>query len=85
MKMPTLLSMISYEALGVTIGILKRIRHFIAQFTCFCRINSEALIPESTDKNIAIVCCDHKTMGVDLYALVNKVCDLPFVHTRVIG
>lgn len=82
---PKLRSMTSYEALGETTGILMRIRYFIVQFTCFCRINSEALIPESTDKNIAIIRRDHKTMCVDLYALVNEVCDLPFIHTRVIG
>lgn len=85
MKMPTLRSMTSYETLGETTGILMRIRYLIVQFTCFCRINSEALIPESTDKNIAIICRDHKTMCVDLYALVNEVCDLSFIHTRVIG
>lgn len=83
-KMPTS-SMISYSALVLTIVILKRIRCFIVRITCFCRINSEALIPESTDKNIAIICCDHKTMCIDLYTLVNEVCDLPFVYTRIIG
>lgn len=58
---------------------------FKSKDTCFGRINSETLIPESTDENIAIIRCDHKTMCIDLYTLVNKVCDLPFVHTRVIG
>lgn len=57
----------------------------LSQFPCFCRVNSEAFIPESADENIAIICCDHKTMRVDLYTLVNEVRDLPFVHTRVIG
>ena len=85
MKTPTLRSMTSYEALGETTGILMRLRYFRAQFTCVGRLTSEALLPESTDKNIAIICRDHKTMCVDLYALVNEVCDLPFIHTRVIG
>lgn len=69
----------------MTVGVLKRVRYFIVQFTCFCRINSETLIPESTDENIAVIGCDHKAVRIDLYALVNKVCDLPFVHSRVIG
>lgn len=53
--------------------------------TCFRRINSKALVPEPTDKNVAIICCDHEAMRIDLDALIHKVCDLPFVHTRVIG
>lgn len=57
----------------------------LVKFTCFCRVNSETLIPKPTDKNVAIIGCDHKAVGIDLDALVHKVCDLPLVHTRVIG
>lgn len=57
----------------------------VFRVTCFCRINSKALVPETTDKNVAIICCDHEAVCIDLDALIHKVCDLPFVHTRVIG
>lgn len=70
---------------GCNNSILKRIRYFKAKHTCFCRVNSEALIPESTDKNVAIICRDHETMCIDLDTLINEVRDLPLVHTRVIG
>lgn len=83
--MPTVLSTVSYSALVLTSNTENKMNCFIIKVTCFCRINSEALVPESTDKNIPIICCDHKTMRIDLYTLVHKVCDLPFVHTRVIG
>lgn len=52
--------------------------------TCFCRVNSETLIPKPADENVAVICCDYKAVGVDLDALVHKVCDLTFVHTRII-
>lgn len=54
------------------------------KITSFCRVNSETLIPKPADENVAIICCDHKAVGIDLDALVHKVCDLPFVHTRII-
>lgn len=57
----------------------------VFRVTCFCRINSKALVPKTTDKNVAIICCDHEAVCIDLDALIHKVCDLPFVHTRVIG
>lgn len=71
--------------MGLTTGILEENWYSVVQVTCFCRVNSEALVPESTDKDVAVVGCDHEAVCVHLYTLVNEVCDLPFVDTRVIG
>lgn len=53
--------------------------------TCFCGVDSETLVPEATRQDVAIVSSDHKTVCVDLNALVHQVSDLPFIHSRVIG
>lgn len=63
----------------------KKTQVVVFRVTCFCRINSKTLVPETTDKNVAIIRCDHKTMCIDLDALIHQVCNLPLVHTGVIG
>lgn len=52
--------------------------------TSFSGVNTEALVPEAADQNVAVVGSNHKTVRVDLDALVHKVGDLPLVHARVV-
>lgn len=39
-------------------------------FTCVCGVDSEALVPEATDENIAVVRRNDEALGVDLNTLV---------------
>lgn len=55
-----------------------------AKPTGFCGINAKALIPEAADQDVAVVGSNHKTVRVDLYALVHQVGDLTLVHAWVI-
>lgn len=48
--------------------------------TGFSRVNTEALVPETTDQDVAVVGSNHKTVCVDLDALVHQVSDLTLVH-----
>lgn len=47
------------------------------KITCVCGVDSETLIPEATDKNIAVVRSDDEALGMNLDALVQKVSYLP--------
>ncbi len=53
--------------------------------TCLRGVNTETLIPETTCQDVAVVGCHHKAVRVDLNALINQICDLPFTNARVIG
>lgn len=48
--------------------------------TSFSGVNTEALVPEATDQDVAVVGCNHETVRVDLDALVHEVSDLTLVH-----
>lgn len=50
------------------------------QLTSFCRVDAEALVPETADQDVAVVSCDHEAVCVDLDALVHQVGDLTLVH-----
>lgn len=54
------------------------------QLTSFCRVDAEALVPETADQDVAVVGRDHEAVRVDLDALVHQVGDLTLVHARVI-
>lgn len=60
-------------------------KYHLDQFSCVCRVDSETLIPEATDENIAVVRSDDKALGMDLNTLVLKVSDLPPVHSCIAG
>lgn len=45
--------------------------------TCVCGVDSETLIPEAADKNVAVVRGDDEALGMNLDALVQKVSYLP--------
>lgn len=53
--------------------------------TCFGWVHTKTFVPESTDKDVAIICCHNKAVSINLDALIHKVRDLPLVHTGVIG
>lgn len=48
--------------------------------TSFSGVNTEALVPEAADQDVAVVGSNHKTVCVDLDALVHQVSDLTLVH-----
>lgn len=59
----------------MTFGLLmKKIK-----ITRVCGVDSETLIPEAADKNIAVVRSDDEALGMNLDALVQKVSYLPSV------
>lgn len=47
--------------------------------TCLSGVNTETLVPETAHQDVAVISRHHKTLSVDLNALVNQVSDLSFV------
>lgn len=62
------------------------VRHWqtLNQLTSLCRVDAEALVPETADQDVAVVGRDHEAVRVDLDALVHQVGDLTLVHARVV-
>lgn len=48
-------------------------------------VDPEALVPEATEKDEAVVGCDDETLRADLNALVQQVWDLTTMTTHVTG
>lgn len=48
--------------------------------TSFSRVDTEAFVPEATDQDVTVVSRNHKTVCVDLDALVHQVSDLTLVR-----
>ncbi len=53
--------------------------------TCVWRVNTETLVPEAAHQDVAVISRHHKTLCVDLNALVNQVSDLSFVCAWVVS
>lgn len=52
--------------------------------TSFSGVDTEALVPEATDQDVAVVGGNHKTVRVYLDALVHQVGDLTLAYARVV-
>ena len=59
--------------------------HSVVDHTSFCGVNSEALVPEATHQDVAVIRRHHEAVCVDLDTLIHEVCDLPLVYSRVVG
>ena len=53
--------------------------------TCVSGVDPEALVPEATQEDEAVVCGDDKTLGADLNALIQQVWDLSSMSAHVTG